>query len=123
MREAGAAAGTIHYTIVFRNGGEEPCFLRGFPGATAADAAGKGAVDASRDTAKASTRVLLPPGAAGHADLAVRNVPPGSAPCPRYPLLLVTPPDSRETQRLSQVTTPCAGRMRISVVQPGADGP
>ena len=114
------AAGTVYYSVVFRNTGEQPCFLRGFPGVSAADASGAGKVDAVRDTTKPATRVVLDPGQSAHAVLAVRNVPPTSAPCPSYPTLLVTPPDSRQTQRVVREVSPCAKEMRISVVQPGA---
>ncbi len=122
-RQEGAAAGTVFYTIVFRNGGEEPCYLNGYPGVTAADAGGKGVVDAARDRARPPSRVTLGPGTAAHAELAVRNVPPGNDPCRTFPLLLVTPPDSRRTQRLSREVRPCAGEMRVTVVMPGSNGP
>ena len=113
------AAGTSYRTIVLRNGGEQPCFLRGFPGVSAADAAGKAVVDAARDTSRAAVRVVLEPGRATHAVLAVRNVPPGAKACPTYPTLLVTPPDSRRTQTVTVDVTPCARTMRVSVVLPG----
>ena len=116
------AAGTKYVTIVFRNGGQQSCFLRGFPGVSAADAGGAAKVDATRDTARPAGRVVLEPGKAAHAVLAVRNVPPGSKACPTYPLVLVTPPDSRRTQRISTDVAPCADEMRISVILPGEKG-
>lgn len=116
---AEGAAGTTYRTLAFRNGGEQPCFLRGFPGVSAADAAGKGVVDAARDTSKAAVRVVLEPGRAAHALLAVSHVPPDAKACPTYPMLLVTPPDSRRTQKVSVDVTPCARRMRVTVVLPG----
>jgi Protein of unknown function (DUF4232) len=120
LGETQGAAGTRFTTVVFRNGGEQPCFLRGFPGASAADAAGKAVVDAVRDTSRAAARVVIEPGRAAHAVLAVRNVPPDAKPCPTYPTLLVTPPDSRRTQTVTVDLTVCAKRMRVSVVLPGA---
>jgi hypothetical protein len=116
---AQGAAGTSYRTLVFRNGGEQPCFLRGFPGVSAADAAGKAVVDAARDTSRAAVRVVLEPGRPAQAVLAVRNVPPDAKACPTYPTLLVTPPDSRRTQTVTVDVTPCARRMRVSVVLPG----
>ncbi len=86
----------------------------------AADAAGTAKVDAMRDTGTKPARVVLAAGSSAHASLGVRNVPPGSSACPSYPLLLVTPPDSRRTSTLSQRVSPCANQMRITVVQPGA---
>ncbi len=116
---ARGAAGTSYRTLVLRNGGEQPCFLRGFPGVSAADAAGKAVVDAARDTSRAAVRVVLEPGRATHAVLAIRNVPPDAKACPTYPTLLVTPPDSRRTQTVTVDITPCARQMRVSVVLPG----
>ncbi len=117
--ETRAAAGTTYRTLVFRNGGEQPCFLRGFPGASAADAAGTAVVGAARDTSRAAVRVVLEPGRAAHAVLAVSNLAPDARPCATYPTLLVTPPDSRRTQTVTVDVTPCAKRMRVSVVLPG----
>ncbi len=113
------AAGTAYFAVVFRNGGEQPCFLQGFPGVSAADAAGIAQVDAARDTARAPVRVVLQPGQAAHAVLAVGRVPSGSAPCPTFPLVLVTPPDSRRTQRITTDLVPCGRRLRVGVVLPG----
>jgi hypothetical protein len=113
------AAGTIHYGVVFTNRGAATCYLQGFPGVAAADSAGTARVNASRDASTAATRVVLAPGRSAHADLAVRNVPPSSAPCPSYPLLLVTPPDSRRTSTVSRSVRPCANQMRVTVVAPG----
>jgi hypothetical protein len=114
------AAGTVYYTLTFRNSGDRPCYLRGFPGAAAADAAGAVRVDAERDRSTPSTQVVLAKGAVAHAVLAVRNVPVGSEICPAYPKLLVTPPDSRRTTTMTVPVRVCADTMRISVVQPGA---
>jgi hypothetical protein len=116
--DAQGAAGSSYRTLVFRNGGEQPCFLRGYPGVSAADAAGKAAVDATRDGSRA-VRVVLEPGRAAHAQLAMRNIPSDAKPCPTYPTLLVTPPDSRRTQTVTVDVSMCAGDMRVSVVQPG----
>jgi hypothetical protein len=113
------AAGTNYRTLVVRNGGEQACFLRGFPGVSAADAAGKAVVDAARDTSRPAVRVVLEPGRAVHAVLAVRSVPPDATACPTYSMLLVTPPDSRRTQTVTEDVTPCARQMRVSVVLPG----
>ena len=118
--DGGAAAGTIYYPVVFTNRSGTSCYLQGFPGAAAADSAGAAKVNATRDTSTAATRVVLAPGRSAHADLAVRNVPPGSAPCPTYPLLLVTPPDSRRTSTILRSVQPCANQMRITVVRAGA---
>jgi uncharacterized protein DUF4232 len=120
VTDAEGAAGTIYYRIDFRNRGSAACYLQGFPGVSAADASGKAEVDASRDTTPAARRVVVAPGRSAHANLAVRNVPPGSAACPSYPLLLVTPPDSRRTTTISRSVRPCAGQMRITVVQAGS---
>lgn len=114
------AAGTIFYAIVFTNEGSAPCYLQGFPGVAATGASGAKPVDAARDTSTKATRVLLAPGAAAHANLAVRNVPQDAEPCPLYPRLLVTPPDSRQTSTIARAVQPCANQMRVTVVQPGA---
>ena len=113
------AAGTIHYPILFTNRGGAACYLQGFPGVAAADAGGTAKVNAGRSTGATATRVVLTPGRTAHADLAVRNVPPSSAACPSYPLLLVTPPDSRRTSTISRSVQPCANQMRVTVVQAG----
>jgi Protein of unknown function (DUF4232) len=120
VTDGGGAAGTVYYRVVFTNRSGDPCYLRGFPGVSAADASGKATVNASRDTSTAPTRVVLAAGRAAHANLAVRNVPPNAAACPSYPLLLVTPPDSRRTSTISRSVQPCANQMRVTVVQPGA---
>jgi hypothetical protein len=114
------AAGTIYYRILFANRGSGPCYLQGFPGVAAAAADGTPRVNATRNTGTGATRVVLAAGGSAHADLAVRNVPPGSAACPSYPLLLVTPPDSRRTSKISRSVQPCGNQMRIGVVQAGA---
>ena len=93
--DAQGAAGSTYRNVVFRNGGEQACFLRGFPGVSAADAAGNAALDAARDTSRPAARIVLQPGQAAHAQLAMRSIPPDAKPCPTYPTLLVTPPDSR----------------------------
>lgn len=116
--DAQGAAGSNYRDVVFRNGGEQACFLRGFPGVSAADAAGKAVVDAARDGSRA-VRVVLQPGQAAHAQLATRNIAPDANPCPTYPTLLVTPPDSRRTQTVAVDISPCGGQMQVSVVQPG----
>jgi hypothetical protein len=51
--------------------------------------------------------------------LRVRNVPPDATPCPTYHTLLVTPPDSRRTQRFMVDVTPCAKQIRVSVAMSG----
>jgi hypothetical protein len=114
------AAGTVYYRVVFTNRSGASCYLQGFPGVAAADASGKAKVDASRETTTAARRVVLAAGRSAHANLAVRNVPPGSAACPSYPLLLVTPPDSRRTTTISRSVQPCADQMRITVLQAGS---
>jgi uncharacterized protein DUF4232 len=115
-----AAAGTIHFRIVFTNRSSASCYLQGFPGVAAADAGGASKVNATRDTSTTATRVVLAAGRSAHADLAVRNVPPSSSACPSYPLLLVTPPDSRRTSTIPRIVQPCADQMRVTVVQPGS---
>jgi Domain of unknown function (DUF4232) len=120
LTDGGGAAGTIYFRIGFTNRGSATCYLQGFPGVSAADASGKAKVDARRDTTAAARRVVLAPGRSAHANLAVRNVPPSSAACPSYPLLLVTPPDSRRTTTISRSVQPCANQMRITVVQAGS---
>jgi hypothetical protein len=117
--EGDAAAGTIHYRILFTNRGSASCYLQGFPGVAAASAGGASKVNATRDTSTTATRVVLASRRSAHADLAVRNVPPTSAACPSYPLLLVTPPDSRRTSTISRSVQPCAGQMRVTVIRPG----
>jgi Protein of unknown function (DUF4232) len=114
------AAGTLFYPLIFRNVGDRPCALRGFPGVTAADASGTGKLDAARDRSTPSALVVLAKGAAAHAVLAVGDVATSSDGCPTYPRLLVTPPDSRLTTTVAVSLPVCAQDMRISVVQPGS---
>jgi hypothetical protein len=113
------AAGTVYVRIVFTNTGPSPCHLRGFPGVAATDAAGATTVDAAREPSPPVTTVLLAPAAAAHVTLAVRSVPAGPSPCPSYPRLLVTPPDSRRTSSLPVRLKPCAGQMRVTAVEAG----
>jgi hypothetical protein len=117
VEDATGAAGTLYRNVVFRNGGEQACFLRGFPGVSAANAAGEATLDAARDTSRPAVRVVLEPGRAAHALLGMQDVSSGT--CPTYHRLLVTPPDSRRTQSVKVDVAPCDGNMRVSVVLPG----
>jgi hypothetical protein len=111
------AAGTIYYPVVFRNDGDR-CYLNGFPGAAAADSGGTVTVDAVRDRSAPGEMVILLKGTSAHAVLEVSDVPGTSGPCPTYPTLLVTAPDSRVTTPLRLSLTVCA--MRITGMQTGA---
>jgi hypothetical protein len=114
----GAAAGTVYHTVVLTNTGDRACYLEGFPGVAATD--GTTTVDARRDTTVAASKVVLEPGRAAHAVLAVRNLPMSNTPCPSYSRLLVTAPDSRRTTSIPLQVRPCDGVMAVTVVRPGA---
>jgi hypothetical protein len=112
------AAGTTFHTVILTNSGHVACYLQGFPGVAATD--GTTTVDARRETGTVASRVVLPPGSAAHAVLGVRNVAGSPKPCPAYPRLLITAPDSRRTTTFPLQVHPCDGVMTITVVQPGA---
>ena len=101
------AAGTTYHTVVLTNTGRSACHLEGYPGVAATG--GAATLDARRDSGIPPSRVVLRPGQAAHAVLAVRNAPSSTAPCPTYRQLLVTPPDSRRTTAFPLQVRPCDG--------------
>jgi len=104
--------------VILTNTGHVGCYLQGFPGVAATD--GTTTVDARRQSGTPASRVVLPGGSAAHALLGVRNVSASPKPCPAFPRLLITAPDSRRTTTFPLQVHPCEGVMTISVVQPGA---
>ncbi len=101
------AAGTTFHTVILTNTGHVACYLQGFPGVAATD--GTTTVDARRQTGTVASRVVLAPGSAAHAVLGVRNVAASPKPCPAYPRLLITAPDSRGRPRSRCRCTPATG--------------
>ncbi len=108
----GSATGHLGITLLFRNSGTAPCTLTGYPGAALVAAGGHhGRLDIARTPqgyvgglspqARANPVVRLAPGGFASAILEGEDFnPQTSAACPRYPALLVTPPNQTMTVRL-----------------------
>ena len=112
-------AGTIYHTLVLTNTRGETCYLKGYPG-VAATGGTAATLDAQRESGVPTPRVLLRPGQAAHALLAVQDVSSSAAPCPSYAQLRVTPPDSLHTTTIPLRVHPCDQGLRVTAVQPGA---
>lgn len=117
-----AGAGQRNVPVVFTNVSAAACTLRGYPGVAGLDAAGRQLTQAERQQAT-STAVRLAPGGSASAAVHAAAIPSGTATaCPGdYRALLVTPPDTRMSTRVT-VTLPWCGGLSVRPVVPGTTG-
>jgi hypothetical protein len=114
---------------LFENSSTSTCVLHGFPGVAGLDNAGNQIAQASREvnqmpfngsTASLPT-VPLAPGSTASALVLATDVPQGTAPCPTYAGLLVTPPNALQSVRLASTLPACSG-LRTGPVYSGTSG-
>jgi len=117
-----AGAGQRYVAVILTNTTTVACTVRGYPGVAALDAAGRQVTQARR-VAGPSATVQLEPGGTASAVVHATAVPSGTATaCPAdYPALLVTPPDTRTSQRVA-VTLPSCGGLDVRPLVPGTTG-
>ena len=126
-----AGLGHIGVPLLFRNTGPAACSLYGYPGVAGLDAEGNQVVQATRTpsgylgglTPGATTpaAVDVAPGQVASALVEGTDVPVGTAPCPQYPALLVTPPGATESVRV-RATLPGCSPIEVHPVVPGSSG-
>ena len=117
-----AGAGQRYVAVILTNTTATACTVRGYPGVAALDAAGRQVTQARRGAGPSAT-VRLAPGGSASAVVHATAIPSGTATaCPAdYPALLVTPPDTRTSQRVA-VTLPSCGGIDVRPLVPGATG-
>jgi len=95
-------AGQENFPIVLTNASSRTCTVRGYPGAAFVDASGKQlGPDPRRESGSTATTVTLAPGKSAWAGLTFSN-PEVSGAHPATPAaLLVTPPDERDSLKVS----------------------
>jgi hypothetical protein len=119
-------------TILFKNTGTSECTLYGYPGVAALNASGQQVTQAQRtptgylggmQTGSTTPRVVdLQPGAIASSLVEGTDVPSGNATsCATYPALLVTPPTSRQSKRLT-MSLPGCSRLEVHPVVSGTTG-
>lgn len=131
LKSMGAATGHAGLLLVFRNSGTAACTLSGYPGVNLATAHGHRQVQVPRTPqgfmgglspqAKVDPVAHLAPGQQAAAVLEGNDFNPktGGA-CPRYTVLLVTPPNQTRSFVFSHPITLCAPQ--IHPVVPGTSG-
>ncbi|MDA8314978.1 MAG: DUF4232 domain-containing protein [Actinomycetota bacterium] len=130
--QVGAGLGHEGVAILFENTGTSTCSLSGYPGVAALDSAGQQVAQAQRTPSgylggmqTGSTTppvVLLGPGAVASALVEGTDVPEGVASsCPTYPALLVTPPTSTLSARLT-VSLPGCSPIEVHPIVSGSTG-
>jgi hypothetical protein len=132
LGQVGAGLGHEGVAILFENTGTSTCSLSGYPGVAALDSAGRQVAQAQRTPSgylggmqTGSTTppvVLLGPGAEASALVEGTDVPEGVASsCPTYPALLVTPPTSTLSARLT-VSLPGCSPLEVHPIVSGTTG-
>jgi Protein of unknown function (DUF4232) len=128
LGDGGAAAGTDFTVLDFTNSGTAPCTLYGFPGVSLLNSSGGqiGAA-ATRNPAKASTKITLAPGAEASAALGVanaQNYPKAACEPTSAVKLKVFPPNQAQAVEVSFATTGCGvsstRQLNITAVTAGA---
>jgi hypothetical protein len=130
--QLGAGLGHEGAAILFENTGTSTCSLSGYPGVAALDSTGQQVAQAQRTpsgylggmhTGSTTPPVVdLAPGAVASALVEGTDVPVGSASsCPTYPALLVTPPTSTLSARLT-VSLPGCSAIEVHPVVSGTTG-
>jgi hypothetical protein len=133
----GGAGGHENQVLVFTNAGPTVCTLTGYPGVAGASASGSQIVQARRTlngylggvdlNITTLPVVSLASGQTASAVVEGTDNPLGPQPCPRYPVLLVTPPNLTEQFQIqvtalgSQGFPDCSG-MEVHPVVPGSSG-
>ncbi|HVC14496.1 MAG TPA: DUF4232 domain-containing protein [Acidimicrobiales bacterium] len=130
--QGGAGLGHEGGPLLFKNTGSSTCTLSGYPGVAALNATGQQVSQAQRSPngylggmetgSTAPPVVTLAPGATASALVEGTDVPEGTASsCPTYPALLVTPPTSTHSQRVT-LPLPGCSPLQIHPVVPGTTG-
>jgi hypothetical protein len=112
------AAGHIIVTLVFTNTSTTTCAIQGYPGVAALNAAGKQVTQAVRTKNgyaggvpddRSIPVVTLNPGQTASAVVEGTDVPSGAqSSCPTYPALLVTPPNTRTSIKVTTSMPGCS---------------
>lgn len=129
MGGGGAGLGHSGIVLLLRNTGARTCSLRGYPGAALVTASGQEA-DAARTPSgylgglKAGSGVdplvVVGPGRSASALLEGLDATSSGGACPTYSTLLVTPPNTTSTFRITRVLSLC--RPEVHPVVPGVSG-
>ena len=121
LGESQSGAGQRYTVMVLTNTGTRACDLRGFPGVSLLDAAGKQiGQPATREGPEGQT-VTLPPG--GSVSTTLHTSAPGlGAPCdPASAQIRVYPPDNTASLMIASSYTACGG-FRVSTLVTGTAG-
>jgi hypothetical protein len=124
-----AGLGHSGFALLFTNTGSGSCALTGYPGAALVANGGaqlqiqrtpNGYLGGLAPTARANPIVRLAPRQVASALFEGLDSTSAGGPCPQYAALLVTPPNSTLTSRLSRAVSIC--RAQIHPVVPGRSG-
>jgi hypothetical protein len=124
-----AGLGHAGFALLFTNTGSGSCALTGYPGAALVAEGGaqlqvqrtpNGYLGGLAPGAKANPIVRLAPRQVASALLEGLDSTSAGGPCPQYAALLVTPPNSTVTSRLTRTMSIC--RPQIHPVVPGRSG-
>jgi Protein of unknown function (DUF4232) len=130
--QTGAGLGHEGVAILFKDTGTSECSLFGYPGVAALNSSGQQVAQAQRtptgylgglETGSTTPPVVvLSPGAVASALIEGTDVPVGTATsCTTYPALLVTPPTSTQSERLT-VSMPGCSPVEVHPVVSGTTG-
>jgi hypothetical protein len=128
----GAGLGHVGVVLLFKNVSTSPCTLSGYPGAAGLNASGQQVTEAQRTpsgylggmrTGSSTPPVVtLGPGSVASAMVEGTDVPQGSAPaCTTYSALLVTPPTSKKSKRITARMPGCSP-LQVHPVLQGTTG-
>ncbi|MGH8981438.1 MAG: DUF4232 domain-containing protein [Acidimicrobiales bacterium] len=128
----GAGLGHEGGAILFKNVGTTACTLTGYPGVAGLSSSGKQVTQAQRTrfgylggfrtTSGPLPVVHLQPGATASAFVEGTDVPHGTeTSCPSYPALLVTPPTSATSVKITEGLPGCTA-IQVHPVVPGNTG-
>jgi hypothetical protein len=118
----GAGAGQRYLPLVFTNVGTMTCTIYGYPGVAGLDSAGHQLSQARRESGWTKATITLAPGKAASSILHATVVPSGSSTCPpQYAALLVTPPNTTVSVRVT-VPLPACGGLSVRPVVSGTTG-
>jgi len=128
----GAGLGHEGGVILFKNVGTTECTLSGYPGVAGLNSSGQQVTQAERTragylggfrtTAGPLPVVVLQPGQTASAFVEGTDVPHGTQPsCPNYPALLVTPPTSKTSVKITRQLPGCTP-IEVHPIVPGTTG-
>lgn len=128
----GGGLGHEGVVLLFKNVTSAPCTLSGYPGVAGLNASGQQVTEAQRTpngylggmrTGSSTPPVVtLQPGSVASAMVEGTDVPQGSAPsCTTYPSLLVTPPTSKKSKRVT-VGLPGCSPLQVHPILQGSTG-